>query len=197
MKEFWEKRYNSKEYIYGSAPNAFLKSQLGKLPAGKLLLPAEGEGRNAVYAAELGWDVDAIDFSEQGKEKALRLAKERNVYINYQVADLSNFEFKQSYDVIGLIYAHFPAEWRSSMHQELANQLNSGGIIILEAFHKDQLGKDSGGPKSLEMLYSKESIRQDFKSLHCDLIKQETIFLDEGKHHSGEASVVRCIFRKS
>ena len=197
MKEFWEKRYNSKEYIYGSAPNAFLKSQLGKLPAGKLLLPAEGEGRNAVYAAELGWDVDAIDFSEQGKEKALRLAKERNVNINYQVADLSNFEFKQSYDAIGLIYAHFPAEWRSSMHQELANQLNSGGIIILEAFHKDQLGKDSGGPKSLEMLYSKESIRQDFKSLHCDLIKQETIFLDEGKHHSGEASVVRCIFRKS
>ncbi len=92
MKEFWNDRYSSEEFIYGKEPNKFFKSEIDKLLPGKLLLPCEGEGRNAVYAAKLNWTVDAFDQSEKGKEKCEALADENNVSINYTVADAIEIE---------------------------------------------------------------------------------------------------------
>ena len=74
--DFWNERFGKEEFIYGTEPNQFFKEQLQNLEIGTLLLPAEGEGRNAVYAATQGWEVSAFDISEQGRVKAIFLAKQ-------------------------------------------------------------------------------------------------------------------------
>ena len=102
MKTFWDERYSSEEYIYGKEPNEFFAEQIRRLGPGMILLPAEGEGRNAVYAAQIGWKVHAFDSSSVGAAKALDLAAEKNVNILYAISDIETFEpgdFK--YDVIG------------------------------------------------------------------------------------------------
>ena len=73
MKEFWDERYAEPDYVYGKAPNKYFKEKLDEIQRGKILFPAEGEGRNAVYAAKKGWRVSAFDISEKGKEKALNM----------------------------------------------------------------------------------------------------------------------------
>ena len=111
MKQFWDERYSSKAYAYGTEPNAFFKEKLSIIPPGKLLLPAEGEGRNAVFAAMQGWEVTAFDQSKEGKRKALLLAGEKGVKLDYLVGTLEDMAFEaESFDAIGLVYAHFPAE---------------------------------------------------------------------------------------
>ena len=91
MANFWDERYAAEEYVYGKAPNRFFKSVLDTLPAGKLLVPGAGEGRDAVYAAQLGWQVNAFDASVQGRLKALGLASLQNVQIDFEVLDAANF----------------------------------------------------------------------------------------------------------
>jgi len=106
----WNNRYKEDAYAFGTEPNLFFKQQLVKLHPGKILFPAEGEGRNAVHAAKLGWDVFAFDISEQGKQKALRLAAENNVHIDYQVGELPSLQYHPAqFDAVALVYAHFPA----------------------------------------------------------------------------------------
>jgi len=85
LQQFWDERYSQPEYAYGREPNVFFREQIEPLQPGRLLMPAEGEGRNGVYAARKGWVVDAFDISEKGREKALRLAEEMGVAIHYQV----------------------------------------------------------------------------------------------------------------
>jgi len=194
MNEFWNQRYAEEVFAYGVEPNEFFAQQLIQIKSGKLLLPAEGEGRNAVFAAKEGWSVDAFDFSTYAKQKASDLATKNQVSINYLLADFDAFEAEPaSYDVIGLIYAHMPSELRAKTHRKMLHLLKPGGKIILEAFHKTQLGKTSGGPQTADLLYSEEELRADFTECsHLD-IKQENITLREGLYHAGEAAVIRLI----
>ena len=105
MTNFWNERYSVKHYIYGTKPNQFFKEQIDKLKPGKLLLVGEGEGRNAVYAAKLGWQVNAVDSSSVAKEKALKLAKRNKVTIDYQAADILTSILPQfTYDAVGIIF---------------------------------------------------------------------------------------------
>lgn len=130
------------------------------------MLPAEGEGRNAIYAAREGWSVDAFDISKKGRKKAQELAKRNHVVINYYLSNYSDFKIEEdSYDAIGLIYAHLHSSKRRKIHKKLLRGLKSGGHIILEAFSKDQINNDSGGPKDSEMLYDLEDLLQDFAEL--------------------------------
>ena len=109
MSQFWNDRYAQKEYVYGTNANIFFADELSKLNAGKILLPCEGEGRNAVFAAMHGWAVEAFDNSEEGRKKALQLGHQNNVTINYQIADAMTVEYPaESFDVVALIYAHYP-----------------------------------------------------------------------------------------
>jgi len=109
MKNFWNERYSTKDYIYGTQPNQFFKEQIEKLNAGKILMVGEGEGRNAVYAAKLGWQVDAIDSSSVAKDKALMLAERNKVSINYQVADIHSYNFPDNiYDAVGIRITKLP-----------------------------------------------------------------------------------------
>jgi Methyltransferase domain len=199
MKEFWDERYRNPEYVYGEEPNAFFAMQLSKLPAGTILLPADGEGRNAVFAAKCGWNVFAFDQSVQGQIKALKLADKNRVRIDYQVGELSEVNYeKQTFDVIALIYAHFPEQVRATYHQRLTEYLKEDGMIIIEAFSKRHrsfqlINPEAGGPKDLSMLYSVEDIRQDFAGFDIKELIEEDIDLSEGMFHSGKASVIRFV----
>lgn len=118
----WNERYSNNEFAYGKQPNNFLKEQIEKLKAATILFPAEGEGRNAVFAAKLGWAVSAFDISVEGKKKALMLAEANNVTIDYQVGELETLNYNtEQFDVIALIYAHFPASIKSLTIKHSAN----------------------------------------------------------------------------
>ncbi|HEX2867249.1 MAG TPA: class I SAM-dependent methyltransferase [Ignavibacteriales bacterium] len=194
MLDKWNERFSEEGYAYGKEPNAFFKEEIDKLTpgGGRLLLAAEGEGRNAVYAARLGWQVDAFDYSQAAREKALLLAGENKVSINYTVLDLEDFSPKEDYyDCAGIIYMHIPEELRQKVNEKIIASLKKGGRLILEVFEKDQIGKTSGGPKDPEMLYSLEDIVNDFSQLDFQQLSKEVIELSEGKYHKGEAVVIR------
>lgn len=202
-KHFWEEHYSNTEYIYGENPNEYLKTKLTNLEKGKILMPAEGEGRNAVYAAKLGWAVSAFDQSIRAKEKAELLAKNNCVNINYQVSNIEDIDYtSNTFDAIALIYAHFPPDTRRRYHQKLASYLKVGGILILEAFGKKHLNNQkinpsAGGPKNIEMLYELSSLKSDFKGFNfLEAIETKTV-LNEGNYHSGRADVLRLFAIKS
>lgn len=196
--KFWNERYSGNHFIYGKNPNAFFKQQIDQLTPGKLLMPAEGEGRNAVYAAYKGWTVEAFDLSKKARKKALELAKRHHVSITYIVSSYQDFEMKpESYDAIGLIYAHIHNSLRRQLHRKLITGLKTGGTLILEGFSKEQLENDSGGPKDINMLYSKEELTEDFKSLRIERAESVEITLSEGIHHEGKANVIRIVAQKS
>jgi 2-polyprenyl-3-methyl-5-hydroxy-6-metoxy-1,4-benzoquinol methylase len=202
MKEFWDDRYSKDEFAYGKHPNNYLKEQLEKLEVGSILFPAEGEGRNAVFAATLGWSVSAFDISTQGKNKALRLAESQNVSIDYKVGELNilNYDNNQ-FDAIALIYAHFPADIKSQYHKTFDKYLKKGGIVIFEAFSKKHLDYNSvnekiGGPKDINMLFSIEELKSDFVNYEIVELEEKEIELNEGLFHNGQGSVIRFVGRK-
>ncbi len=197
MNDFWNERFGTKEYAYGEAPNNFVVEELKKLTPGKILFPAEGEGRNAVYAATQGWKVTAFDPSIEGKKKSELLAAKHRVKIDYQIADYENIEFaKESFDCMVLVFAHMSPEKRNEYHKKLMTFLKPGGILILEGFSKEQINKNTGGPQNIDMLFSKEELQTDFSNFSdLNIIETETK-LDEGPFHQGKASVIRVVGSK-
>lgn len=202
MNPNWDERYKEQEFAYGKTPNLFFKEWLLKFTHGTILMPADGEGRNGVFAAQQGWQVTAFDQSREGQAKALQLAKENRVNLEYIVGDLEQLAFEpKSFDAIGLIYAHFSAEKKSLFHRKLDTFLKPGGILILEAFSKNHLhlvtqNPKVGGPKDVAMLYSKEEILADFQNYEILILVEEEIMLEEGKFHNGKGSVIRFVGRK-
>jgi 2-polyprenyl-3-methyl-5-hydroxy-6-metoxy-1,4-benzoquinol methylase len=200
--ERWNDRYSNEEFAYGEEPNQYLKEQLEKLSVGTILFPAEGEGRNAVFAAKLGWNVSAFDISSEGKNKALKLADANNVTIDYKVGALETLNYQsQQFDAIALIYAHFPAEIKSALHKTLENYLKKDGIIIFEAFSKRHLeylaiNDKVGGPKDIQSLFSIEEIKSDFPDYEFIELEEKEIELNEGLFHNGKGSVIRFVGRK-
>ena len=200
--DIWNERYSGSEYVYGKLPNVYLKEQLEKLPVGNILFVGEGEGRNAVYAAKLGWKVSAFDLSSQGKRKAQLLALKNNVNFNYDVGNLHELNYeKEQFDVIALIFTHFSPEKRTSIYKALSQHLRPGGTIIMEAFSKDQIryqakNPNAGGPKDINVLYTVEDVKHDFEGFEIiELIETET-YLSEGAYHDGLSSVTRFTGKK-
>jgi SAM-dependent methyltransferase len=197
MKEQWNARYSIEEYNYGKEPNNFLKEELLRLKPGKILFLGEGEGRNAVYAATQGWNVDAIDFSEEGKRKAEKLASESGININYLIADFSTFfPEENSYDAVGIFFIHLEEELRANLFQRAIISLKPSGKILFECFEKEQINYTSGGPKEDELLYSLEDVVNLFIDLDFEKLTKEKNFLSEGKLHFGDGMVIRFIGTK-
>lgn len=202
MKEKWDERYKDPEFAYGKAPNVFFKEWLTQFTPGKILMPADGEGRNGVFAAQMGWQVQSFDLSTEGQTKALQLAKENGVSIGYTVGDFGQLDFeKESFDAIGLVYAHFPADKKAAFHKKLNGYLKPGGIIIFEAFSKQHLQYKKqdpkvGGPDDMAMLYSTEELAADFSNYDILLLSGAVPVLAEGKYHLGEGAVIRFVGRK-
>ena len=194
MKEMWNERYSVSDYVYGKHPNAFFREQLDLLDPGTILLPGEGEGRNAVYAAMNQWKVDAFDFSKSGYEKATRLAEEMGVAIEYKLSTYNDYTYMPSaYNACGLIFCHLPDHARSAFHEKVIQSLAPGGVLILEAFHSSQLGRDTGGPQNPEFLFNEQKLRSDFRTLDLTLCEEIVFPLYEGLYHTGEAHIIRCV----
>jgi SAM-dependent methyltransferase len=198
----WNERFSKDEYAYGEQPNNFLKEQLEKLKPGTILFAAEGEGRNAVFAALKGWTVSAFDISHEGKNKALRLAEKNKVTLDYQIGELHSLHFKPGqFDALALIYAHFPPKIKSQYHRILDKYLRAGGLVIFEAFskkHLDYLARNPnvGGPTDIAMLFSMDELKSDFPDYEIILLEEKEIVLDEGAFHQGTGSVIRFVGKK-
>ena len=196
-KDHWNSRYSSGEYIYGTKPNEFVKQFLEGREPGYILFPAEGEGRNSVYAASLGWEVDAFDQSEAGRAKAMRLAAIKNTGINYSLDSLEEWQpGGKLYDCIALVFVHLEPGVRVKIHRKMVSALKPGGILILEAFTKKQLTRNSGGPKDPELLFDADGLKPDFTGMEILEINEIEVLLDEGTLHQGPAEVVRLLARK-
>jgi len=198
----WNSRYSQPAYAYGKEPNMFFKEWLSAFTPGKLLLPAEGEGRNAVYAATLGWEVTAFDISEAGRNKALQLAEDNGVTLRYLVGSAEQLPLPvAAFDAIGLVYAHVAGPEKAAFHSFLHSLLRPGGVLVLEAFSKAHLAfveKDpaAGGPKEADMLFSIEEIQAYFPGYEALVLQQQVVHLQEGIYHNGEGSVIRFAGRK-
>jgi hypothetical protein len=196
-KEQWNTRYIADEYIYGTEPNEYLRKFLDRSNSGRILFPAEGEGRNAVYAAMKGWQADAFDQSEAGRDKALRLAAEKKVNIHYFIQSLEDWEpIESTYDCISLIFVHLPPPLRIEVHNKVIAALKPGGILLLEAFTSNQLPRTSGGPKNSELLFDAKDIGADFAEMKTLEFSETQVILDEGPLHQGLADVVRLMAKK-
>ena len=197
MYRHWDERYRESDFVYGKEPNDFFKECINDLLPGKLLLAAEGEGRNAFWALQQGFEVKAYDSSSVGKNKALALAVGYENTFDYQIASHLGYKCpKESIDVLGIIYAHIESKHRRLVHQSLADSLKSGGHLILEAFSKEQLGNTTGGPKSIDLLYDLEEVKSDFPGFYWKLSRSQSRYLNEGKYHQGKAEVIQLFGRK-
>lgn len=202
MKAFWDQRYGQEAFAYGEAPNEYLKAKLAEIPAGKILFPLEGEGRNAVYAATLGWEATAFDQSIAGQAKAALLAQKNGVHIDYTLATMEQTQYPEaSFDALALIFAHFAPEQRKQFHQQLASYLKKEGLLIIEGFSKSHTEKQKenpavGGPKEAAMLYDLEELKSDFLGFEFIESYQTDTVLQEGTCHIGKAAVVRVVAKK-
>lgn len=196
-KQFWDARYSEFDTVYGTEPNTFFKTFVDSHKEGALLLPAEGEGRNAVYAAKKGWQVDAFDFSDVARTKALQNAANNGVEIHYDIKQIEDYKPVKLYDTIALIFVHLSNDLRRKFHSDICKSLKPSGYLIMEVYSKKQILLGTGGPKSKAVLYEVEMLRNDFKDLKIIQIAEEEVTLNEGQFHNGTSSVIRLIAQKS
>lgn len=201
-KEFWDERFSGDEYIYGEKPNEYFRECLLKYLPGEILFAAEGEGRNAVFAAEEAWKVAAFDQSSEARKKAEKLAKKKGVELDYKVGNLPDLGYEENeFDAVALIYAHFPPEIRSEYHKLLISYLRRDGLIFFEGFSTahpkfQKLNPKVGGPKDEALLFSMEEIKRDFGELKFLELYEAEVDLNEGEHHKGTGAVIRFIAQK-
>jgi SAM-dependent methyltransferase len=193
----WDQRYSADEYIYGKDPNEFLANAVGNIPKGKVLCVAEGEGRNAVFLAEHGYEVVAVDSSSVGLGKAAKLAQDRGVSIQTIVCDLAHFDIDpQSWDGVVSIFAHVPPQVRRQLHKRIVSGLRPGGVLILEAYRPDQLKYKTGGPPTAEFMMTLESLEEELQGLNFEYAVELDRDVVEGKFHTGKGAVVQIIGQK-
>lgn len=195
MQDFWEQRYSEKGWAYGTEPNQFLSTQAERLKPGmKALVVGDGEGRNGVWLAQQGLDVLSVDYSAAGLRKARELAIAKGTRLNTECVDLTQWRWPIAvFDVVVSVYLHFSPEVRTAMHRAMLQALKPGGVLILEAFNKNQLQYKSGGPAVAVMLYSSDELRADFSGAQIQILEEVVAQLNEGKYHVGPGAVVRLV----
>jgi hypothetical protein len=195
----WDERFSGDGFAYGTEPSRWLVEQAGRIPRGlPVLALGEGEGRNAVFLAGLGLDVEAVDGSSVGLAKAARLAATRGVPLRTTVADLADHvPAPGRYGAVVLVFVHLPPALRRTVHARAAAALAPDGVVLLEAFTPRQLAFSSGGPRQADMLYDPAGIRGDFPGVGWEVLEEVELELDEGPLHQGRAAVVRGLGRRA
>ncbi len=193
-KNNWDNRYDEARYFYGKEPNYFVKRELPLLPMGRGLFLAEGEGRNAVFAAGLGHDVVAVDNSGVGRRKALELAEEAGVKIEYRCEDIVSGDWDaEKWDFVVLCFAHLPPEVMGDVHRRVAGCLKQGGRLLFVSFAKNQFGRHSGGPPKLEWLHDVEQVKEELGGIQWERLEECEVELRESVGHFGGAVVVEGV----
>lgn len=194
----WDQRYGTREYVYGTAPNDFLAQHARDIPErGRVLCLADGEGRNGVHLATLGHPVVSVDLSEVGLAKARKLAETRGVRIETVHADLAEYDFAEArWDGIVSISAHLPGAVRRSVHAAVVRALRPAGVLILEAYTPDQIGRGTGGPSDPDFMMTEQILRAELPGLAFEHLATLERSVVEGSFHTGVASVVQCVARR-
>ncbi|MES9862268.1 MAG: methyltransferase domain-containing protein [Candidatus Thiodiazotropha sp. LLP2] len=194
----WNERYSNEAYAYGIDPNTFLTAMYDKLASGKILCIGEGEGRNAVWLAEQGNSVTAVDISEIGLKKANKLAKSRGVTITTVHANLADFEIEsRKWDAIVSIFCHLPPNLRHDIHRRCVEGLRPGGVFLLEAYAPLQLEYKTGGPSAVEMMMDVPSLTTELTGLEFIHLQERVREVNEGEFHNGAGAVVQVLAQKS
>ncbi len=195
----WDSRYNSDEYIFGKEPNRWLHQHSSALPdSGRVLCVADGEGRNSVWLASLGLEVDAFDVSKTGVEKARRLAAEKNVNVNYAIADCDGFAWEEdTYDAVIAIFIQFadPA-MRERLFNNIIKSLKPDGVVFLQGYTPKQLDYRTGGPPEVSHLYNPEMLRSAFAQLRISELTEYEEVMQEGSRHHGLSALVGMVAHK-
>ena len=191
----WDQRYCGNRFVYGTAPNDFLAQQAHRITDGPVLCLAEGEGRNAVFLAQQGHEVHAVDLSRFGRAKAMGLAEKAGVSIHYDVGDLAHLDMgEERWQAVISVFAHTSSTLRRAIHQKVVAGLKPGGVFILEAFSPDQLDTSgTGGPKNPDMLVPLGDVQQELAELDLIIARETLRSVDEGELHRGECSVVQIV----
>lgn len=200
MKEFWDQRYSDEEFAYGIEPNSFLAENYQRLPKGKVLCLAEGEGRNGAFLASKGYQITAVDQSEVGVAKAQRLCQHLSTQMSTVAADLNEYDMGENkWDGIVAISAIVPPAIREKMHKAAVKALKPGGVLILEAYtlRHTQLPGIGGPPaEQKQMFMSLEQLKQEFAGLQILHGLETEREMSEGRYHQGLSGVVQVIAQK-
>ncbi len=197
----WDERYGGSAYAYGLEPNAYLASRTGeRVSSLRAILPGDGEGRNGVWLAGMGYEVDTLDLSVHGVAKARRLAEARGLKVNALCEDALVWSWPRAhYDLVALIYLHLVSPQRRRLHALALSALRPGGRIVLEAFRPEQIERQQAGvrcgPRDAALLYSVEDLRADFAGAEIEEIGEYDADLSEGALHVGKSAVVRMAAR--
>jgi SAM-dependent methyltransferase len=194
--ERWEGRYAPEDYLFGTAPNAFLAAQKARLPKhGRALSVADGEGRNGVWLAEQGLDVVSMDFSPRAQAKARQLAASRGVIVTTERVDIANWNWPaDAYDVIVVVFAQ-PLE-RTALFAGIRRALKPGGLLLIEGYPPRQLQFGTGGPGDVERLYTREHLEAGFGDFTDVLIKEYDAEIYEGDGHGGMSALIDLVATK-
>jgi len=196
----WDDRYTTEDYVFGSKPNKFLERSVARIPSnGSVLAVADGEGRNGVWLAEQGFQVHSVDSSSVGISKAKALAKQRDVSLQFEEADLLNWSWPPNqFDAVVAIFIQFagPVD-RQSMFRGIVQSLKPGGVLLLEGYRTEQLQNGTGGPPTVENLYTEECLREELSALNIDDIQSYDEYLEEGAGHSGLSALIDLIAYKN
>ncbi len=196
---FWDDRYAEDEYLFGTAPNAFLAREVHRLPPGsKVLAVADGEGRNSVFLAQHGHRVVATDISERALDKARALAERRAVEVEYRRANLAEWQWPvEAYDAVVGIFIQFAGPGlRDDIFDGIHRSLKRGGLLLLEGYREEQLAYRTGGPPNIENLYTEDSLRRAFSTWEIELLDAYDAEIEEGTGHSGKSALIDLIARK-
>jgi SAM-dependent methyltransferase len=195
-REFWNHRYTLPGWAYGQEPNDFLRDVASTLE-GPVLCLGEGEGRNAVFLAQRGLEVTAVDLSPKALEKAQLLARERGVHLATQEVDLADFDLGDArWGAIVAIWCHVPPWLRTRLHRDVVRALRPGGRFVLEAYTPRQLQFDTGGPKSLDLLFPPDEVKRELEGLTFERFDALERDVHEGDWHRGRSAVLQVLARR-
>lgn len=195
----WNERYAGEHYHFGTEPNAFLARQQPLLKAGEQVLAiADGEGRNGVWLAQQGLQVVAVDSSDVALAKAKKLAEQRGVQLQFELADLMAWDWGVArYDVVVGIFIQFaPPGLREQMFARIKQCLKPGGLLLLEGYAPRQIANKTGGPSQVENLYTVEMLREAFGEMDIIELRDYDAEIEEGPGHSGMSALVDLVARK-
>ncbi|WP_202922421.1 cyclopropane-fatty-acyl-phospholipid synthase family protein [Sinimarinibacterium sp. NLF-5-8] len=195
---FWDDKFAGDAHFYGTQPNDFVRAQAGIFAkGGQVLSIGEGEGRNAVFLAEQGYAVTALDASKVGLAKVARLAAARGVRVETVFADLTHYTFDENrWDGIVSIFCHLPPPLRAQVHGQIARALKPGGVFVLEGYTPQQLQFKTGGPGDVAMLYTRAQLQAELRGLQWVHAAELERTLHEGQGHNGTSAVVQIVARK-
>lgn len=191
---YWDKLYETEVYLFGKEPNQYLKEKLDSVSTGRILFPAEGEGRNAVYAAQKGWEVTAFDLSEISRQKALALAKNTSGSIQYIVGSVEEIDIPlDSFDVLALIFAHFDPHKRSVYHHRLSQYLKKGGTLILQGFGNGNSIESEHSSNTNDLYYDLKQLQEDFSDFEIIEARESKVKMNEGVVLKGESVIISLL----